>query len=121
MAKYAKLNEPVFITNVEIINSIHGGEVWEVKLKGVKSQKDYKTYIDPLNNNFHHWEWIIEAAHRKGVVLSNAKIKDPVKGIINADSSIQAEYVVTKEELADVLADYWNSKDKFNDLFGKDI
>jgi hypothetical protein len=120
MAKYQKLDEPVFITNVELIGSKHGGEVYEVKLKGIKTQKDYKTYIDPLNNNFHHWEWIIEAGQRKGVVLSNAKLKDPVKGIVNADSQIRAEYVVTKEELADILADYWKSQDKFQGLFGED-
>lgn len=120
MAKYEKINEPVFITGIKKIQSKHGGEIWEITMKGIKTQKDYKTYIDPANDNFRDWEWIIDAAERKGVVLSNAKLKDPDKGIINADSKMKGEWIGSKEDLADELAEYWKSQDKFSQLFGDD-
>ena len=118
MAKYQKLNEPVFITSIELINSIHGGEVYEIRMMGIKTQNKYKTYADPANVNWQHWHWIVDLAERKGVVLTGCKLKDPSKGLINADSSVVPEYVVTKDELADILEQYWKSQDKFNNLFG---
>jgi hypothetical protein len=120
MAKYQKLQEPVFITSVDLINSMHGGEVYELKMMGIQSQNNYKTYADPQNVNWSHWEWIIDLAQRKGVVLTGCKLKDPTKGLINADSRATPEYVVTKQELADILEEYWKSQDKFNKLFGSD-
>ena len=118
MAKYIKLEEPVFITSCELINSIHGGEVYEVKMMGIKTQKKYKTYADPANVNWQHWSWIVDVAQRKGVVLSGCKLKDPDKGLVNADSHVVPEYVVTKEELADLLEEFWKSQDRWNGLFG---
>jgi len=118
MAKYQKLQEPVFICSSELINSRYGGEVYEVKLMGIKSQNKFTTYVDPNNVNFGHWQPIIERAESKGIVLTNCKLKDPSKGLINADSLVTIEYMVTKEELADILDEYWRSQDKFNKLFG---
>mgnify|MGYP000067544338 CR=1 FL=1 len=118
MAKYQKLKEPVFITSCELINSIHGGEVYEIKMMGVKTQSNYKTYADPGNVNWQHWGWIVDIAQRKGVVLTGCKLKDPTKGLINADSQVTPEYVVTKDELADILEEYWKSQDRWNGLFG---
>ena len=121
MAKYQKLDEPVFIASVELINSIHGGEVYEINLMGVRSQSKYKTYADPANANWNHWHWIVDLAQRKGVVLTGCKLKDTAKGLINADSAVVPEYVVTKEELADTLEEYWKSQDTFSKLFGNDV
>ncbi len=85
---------------------------------GIKSQTNFTTYVDPNNVNFTHWQPIIERADSKGIVLTNCKLKDPSKGLINADSQVTIEYMVTKEELADILEEYWRSQDKFNKLFG---
>lgn len=118
MAKYQKLNEPVATISVELINSKYGGEVYEVKMVGIRSQNKYYTYADPNNVNWTHWSWIVDLAQRKGVVLTGCKLKDPTKGLINADSNVVPEYVVTKEELGDILEQYWQSQDRFNKLFG---
>lgn len=117
MAKYPKIEEPVFITNVELIRSYHGGEVWEVQLMGIRTQQRFKTYADPQNVNWSHWHWIVEVAQRKGVVLTGCKLKDPARNIINADSQVVPEYVVTKQELANILEEYWRSQDTFSKLF----
>ena len=85
---------------------------------GIKSQNKYYTYADPANVNWQHWSWIVDLAQRKGVVLSGCKLKDPTKGLINADSNVVPEYVVTKEELGDILEEFWSSQNKFNKLFG---
>lgn len=120
MAKYERLREPVFITSLELINSKHGGEVWEIHFMGIQSQKPYKTWADPNNVNWRTWEPIVDVAQRKGVVLTGCKFKDSEKGIINADSSVVPEYIVSREELADILEEYWKSRDKFNQLFGSE-
>jgi len=117
--KYPKLEEPVFITSSELINSRHGYEVVEIKFKGIKTQKQYKTWIDPKFNNWSNWEHIIEIANVKGIVLSNLKYKDIVNATINADSEPRIEYVVTMEELSQVLSEYWNNEDAFTRMFGK--
>lgn len=108
MAKYQKLTEPVFVTSCESRGSRYGGDIWELHLKGIRTQCDYKTYADPQNANWRTWQHIVQSAQHKGVVLSNCKIKDTDKAIINADSDIRIEYCVTREELADALADYWD-------------
>ena len=115
MAKYKKIDEPVFITAVDERGSMHGGHIYEVHFKGIKSQNDYKSYIDPSMMNWRRWEHIINVGQRKGVVVSNLKLKD--EGLVNADSEVQINYVVTKEELAECLADYWKSQGTFGKLF----
>tara|TARA_R110002153_G_scaffold67723_3_gene180250 strand:+ start:926 stop:1291 length:366 start_codon:yes stop_codon:yes gene_type:complete len=120
MAKYEKVKEPVFVTSCELISSRHKGEVYEIKMMGIQSQKSYKTYADPRNNNWQQWSWIIDLSERKGVVLMGCKLKDPNTNLINADSNIVPEYVVTKEELADTLEEFWKSRDNFNKLFNSE-
>lgn len=119
MAKYKKLLEPVFVSSAELINSMHGGEVYQIKFIGIETQKDYTTYADPNNQNWRTWEPIIDLSERKGVVISRGlTLKDESKGLINADSRAFPELAVSKEELANQLAAHWKSQDKFNDLFG---
>jgi hypothetical protein len=118
MAKYNKVEEPVFVNSVELRNSKYGNEIYEVDFVGVKTQTEYKSYIDPNNNNFRDWEMILEVAQRKGVVLSKLKFKDEEKGIINADSVPTTEFIIPREELVETLSDYWTSQNNFNKLFG---
>lgn len=118
MAKYTKLEEPVFVNRINLINSRHGGEVWELDVMGIKTQTKFKTYCDPQNVNWRNWEHIVDCAQRKGMVISNLKIKDEQKGIINADSDCRIEWVGPQEELATELEEYWRNQSKFNQLFG---
>tara|TARA_E500000331_G_scaffold157523_1_gene152790 strand:- start:698 stop:1048 length:351 start_codon:yes stop_codon:yes gene_type:complete len=115
MAKYKKIEEPVFITSVTERKSKHGGDIYEVDFKGIVSQKDFKSYIDPGNMNWRRWEPIIDIAQRKGVVLGNLKEKD--EGLINADSEVKVHYVVEPTELADILAEFWDNQNGFSKLF----
>ena len=115
MAKYKKIEEPVFVTAVDERYSKHGGTIYQVSFKGIKTQKDYKTYIDPGNMNWKNWHTIIDVSQRKGVVLGNLKEKE--EGLVNADSDVKIHYAVTKEELADCLAEYWKSQGQFGKLF----
>jgi len=118
MGKYTIIDEPVFITEIQERRSIHGGNVHTAHLKGVKTQKDYKTYIDPGNMNYRHWSHLIPLGQTKGVVLAEGlKLKDDAKGIINADSIPEITYVVTKVELADIIGEYWDNQTRFGKLF----
>jgi len=118
MAKYNKIEEPVFVNSVELRNSKYGNEIYEVDFVGVKTQNKYKSYIDPTNNNFRDWEMILEVAQRKGVVLSGLKFKDETKAIVNADSVPSTEFIIPREELVDTLAEFWQSQDRFQRMFG---
>lgn len=119
MAKYANLGEPAFISRLEERPSKYGNTIWEIDLVGCKTQRQYKTYADPDNANWRTWEQIVRSAQHKGVVLSHLKFKDPEKNLINADSFAEIEFVVPKEELADILAEFWAKDNKFSELFGE--
>jgi len=120
MAKYRKLEEPVFITNtIEKTNGSNGSDYWEIQVKTIRTQEDYHTYADPAMANWRYWEQIIDAAQTKGVVLSNCKVKDEDKHLINADSQVRVEYIVTREELAQELAKYWDKLAEEQDLYRK--
>jgi hypothetical protein len=54
----------------------------------------------------------------KGIVLSNIKLKDVEKGVVNADCEPKLECVVTFEVLAELLGDYWDNQDNFKRIFG---
>jgi hypothetical protein len=117
MAKYQKLDEPVFVVGAKEKPSRYGGEIFEIQLIGIRSQKVYNTYVDPKNNNWIKWEHIVAAANTKGIVMDGIKLKDPNNNLVNADSNVRILYMVTKEELADILADFWKSQDTFRKLF----
>ena len=104
--KYNLVDEPVFITSCKLIPSRWGGDVWSITFKGIKTQDDYHTYVDPQNTNFRNWDHIISVANLKGIVLTNLKLKNN-KDQVNADSNPTIEAVVPQEELAQKLADYW--------------
>ena len=119
MAKYRKLNEPVFITKCELRGSKYGNDIYEIHLRTLTSQEDYITYADPMNVNWRTWEHIVDAASTHGVVLSKCKVKDEDKRIINADSQVKIEHIVTKEDLAKELAEYWDKLLEEKDMMRK--
>lgn len=118
MAKYEKIKEPTWVTSVDIRQSRYGGDIVEIDMKGIKSQREYKTYCDPKNVNWVYWEQVIDVANRKAVVLGNLKFKDTEKGIVNADSKPTVEWAGPHDELREELEEYWRSQDRFNSLFG---
>ena len=117
--KYPKLEEPVFVTGIHTTTTRNGGhEIWEINFLGIKSQQPYKTWIDPHMANYQQWQPVI-AAKDQGVVISNLKLKNPDKNLINADSSLKLEMIVTKEMLAEELADYWQKQATLQDQYQK--
>lgn len=111
MAKYRVIeNDALFITSVvEKSNGANGSNYWEIHFKTIRGQEDYHTYADPSMNNWQYWSQIIDIAQHKGVVVSHVKIKDEDKRLINADADkMRVEYIVSKEELAEHLAEYWD-------------
>lgn len=116
-SKYRQLNEPVFITRCELRGSKYGGDIWEIDLKTIRTKQDYKTYADPQNANWRTWEHIVQSAQDHGVVLSNLKVKDEEKSIVNADSTAKIEMVVLREVLAQELAQYWDKLDEEQDSY----
>jgi hypothetical protein len=117
MAKYQKLNEPVFVMNAKEKSSRYGGEIVEVELCGIQSQTIYKTWADPKNNNWREWQHIVAAANTKGIVIDNLKLKDPEKKLVNADSHVRVCWMGKREDLANILEEHWNNQDTFRKLF----
>jgi len=118
MSKYEKLNEPVFVNQISHQKGRGDIDIIEVQLTGIKTRTEYKSWIDPKFANYSHWELLIGAAQEKGVVVSNLKLKDPAKNLINADSRPRIEYVVTRIELAELLSDFWETQKEFVSKFG---
>lgn len=117
MSKYPPLKTPVFVTGCSTVNSRYGGEIHQLSFRDIVTGDDYSTWIDPQNANWSTWQHIIDCEPRRGIVLSNLKFKDQSQGLINADSDVKIEYIVTKDELADALADYWNAQSRFGRWF----
>jgi len=116
----ARLNEPAFISDINDIESKHGGMICRVKLVGVKTRQELTCYVDPGNRNFRRWETTIKAARTKGVVLNNLRWKDESKNLIDADSRISVEVVTSKQDLAEQMAEFWKQQSHWNRLFGDD-
>ena len=112
-AKYAKIDEPVFVTRILERDSKYGNGIFEIHMTGIQSRINYKTYADPQNVNYRRWEPIIKIGDGRGIVLNNLKLKT-APDLINADSDPQIKYVVTLEELAEELAEYWKNQDRWN-------
>lgn len=117
MAKYQKLKEPVFVVGAKETPSRYGGEIYEIELVGIQSQTIYKTWADPRNNNWREWQHIVAAANSKGTVIDNLKLKDPEKKLVNADSHVRIVWMGKREDLLDILKEYWESQDTFRKLF----
>lgn len=107
MAKYEKLQEPVFVTKNTPKIGRNQQQIHELQLKGIVSKRDYVCWVDETMMNWRWWDEIIHYANTKGQVLSNLKFKDKDTGLINADSQVQCNYRVSNEELADILEDFW--------------
>ena len=88
-------------------------------MQGIKTKTVYKTWVDPKYNNWKNWLHILEVANTKGVVISNIKLKDVDKKIVNADSEPRLEYVVTPEALANILEEYWDKQNTYKRMFGE--
>jgi hypothetical protein len=116
--KYEKLNEPVFVNKITHLQGRNSEDILEIHLTGIRTKTEYKTWLDPKFANYGNWDQIIEAAEDKGVVLSNLKFKDILKNLVNADSKPKIEYIVTREELALELSDYWSALSEYTTKFG---
>jgi hypothetical protein len=93
----------VFVTGCELENSPkYGGEIYRITFQDVGTEENYYTYADPKNRNFKRWADIIKFAKHAGIILCDVKIKDPKKGLINADSNFEVEFMET-HELADIV------------------
>lgn len=119
MSKYKTVDEPVFITGCSLGPSKHGGDIWTIRFKGIKTQKDYHTYVDPANKNFRHWDHIISIANLKGIVITNTKLKNG-DDQINADSKPHIEVITSQEDLANQLAEHWYGKTNIKDITDDD-
>ena len=110
-SKYTIIEEPVFITDISTQPSKNStGDIYKITFKGIQSQEDYHTYVDPSYANYAHWKDTIQHHDSgKGQVLTRVKLKDDLKRLVNADSIPCVEYRVTKEELAEALSEYWNT------------
>ena len=93
-------------------NSKYGGTATEIILVNIKTRQEFKTYIDQRNFNAVNWQHIIRHPDR-GYVISGVKIKDRVKGIINADSdpiiTFESE---TQDVVFDEITSYWAEQDR---------
>ena len=119
-SKYETVDEMVFVNRVSSRSSKYGNDIFEIDFVGIDSQRHYTTYADPQNRNFQQWREIIDREKREALVLSNLKLKDPTKGIVNADSKFEIKLDVSdRGAFADMIAQHWdNQKTSFESLFG---
>ena len=75
MAKHAPVKEPVLVTKIVEGTSKNGGhKMFTIYFIGLKSKRDYHTYVEVINNNYANWRAIIDAYERgKGIIINNVK------------------------------------------------
>ena len=111
-----KVSDTWFIESCRERPSKHGGYIWHIDLKNVGTQERAKTYADPGNQNWRHWEETVTCAKNKGVIISGLRQKK--KGLINADSQPNILVVDDKDKLTIELNELW-SKPNLGPLFGE--
>ena len=95
----------VFVTGCELENSIRdGGKMYRITFQDLGSETNYYTYAVPGNRNYSRWLDIIKFGNLAGIVMHDVSIKDPRKGLIDADSKFTADYMEL-EELADLVVE----------------
>lgn len=94
----------VFVTGCELQNSPkYGGEVYHITFQDLGSETNYYTYAVPGNRNYSRWLDIIKFANLAGIVLHDVSLKDPRKGLIDADSKFTISDWMELDELADLV------------------
>jgi len=117
MTKYAKLTEPVFVSGLKETRTRYGGgTLYQLSLRGIKSDLNYTVWIEPSMMNWKNWKEIVHYANTKGQVLTNLKFKDESKNLINADSEVMCNYRVSQQELADIVNEYQATQTQFGKL-----
>lgn len=110
-------DEPLWITRIFERESRNGGSIIEVEFVGIKSQQIYKTYLFPNNHNFRHWSLALSIGLDNSVIInSGLDLKDPKKGLVNADNKPEIVSVTTPEEAVEIIGEYWN-RSKGGDIF----
>lgn len=90
------------LTGVERKESKYGGHIVQVNLMDFDGVS-YRTYLDPKNHNYPHWQGILNGPG--GCIMSGLKIKNQNKNIINADSKPKIDWVGDPSDLGNVIAD----------------
>ena len=100
-------------SQVWVVNSIktkrsrHGGMMEEVVFINLHTREQVKTYLDPENRNYHHWNTVL-ANRDTGQMICGVKTTVKAgKTLINADSQPEIFWQGDKQELADTLAEVW--------------
>ena len=118
MTKYNKVTEPVYVSGLKETRTRHGGGLlYELNMRGIKSDTSYNVWIEPTMMNWKNWKEIVHYANTKGQVLTNLKFKDESKNLINADSEVMCNYRVSQQELADIVNEYQATQTQFGKLF----
>ena len=118
MTKYNKITEPVFVSGLKETRTKHGGGVlYQLSLRGIKTDSNYTCWIEPSMMNWKNWREIVHYANTKGQVLTNLKFKDESKLLVNADSEVTCNYRVSQQELADIVNEYQATQTQFGKLF----
>ncbi|CAB4137254.1 hypothetical protein UFOVP322_25 [uncultured Caudovirales phage] len=95
------------VNSIKTRRSKYGGMMEEVVFINLETREQVKTYLDPDNRNYHHWNTVLANRDDGQMIMG---VKTSVKGgktVINADSQPEIFWQGSKQELADTLAEYW--------------
>ena len=93
--------EYVRIGVTESTSKIDGNPLFTVEFAGVEDSRVYMTYVQATMRNWKLWKTIIDNPN-PGVAFSlhEFQLKDPRRGLVNADSKPELSFEGTLEELA---------------------
>ena len=99
------------VLEVRSMISRAGNKIYELDLVNTQTRMMYRTYADPKLRNFPNWSRIIANPNR-GYILTNIKIRDEYKQIVDADAKPRTlSEFDTREELLEELYQYWQELD----------
>ena len=100
-------------SDIWVVNSIktkrskHGGLIEEIVFINLETREQVKTYLDPANRNYHHWNTVL-ANRDQGQMITGVKTTVKAgKTVINADSQPEIFWSGDSDEMADAIAEHW--------------
>lgn len=100
------------VLEIKPMMSRQGHKIYELALVNTETRMLYKTYADPHLRNFPNWSRIVINPDR-GYILTNIKIRDQEKQVIDAD--VKPRILITydnREQLLEELYQYWSELDQ---------
>ena len=117
------LDEPCLITDIRTTTGRHNQTIWDIKFRGLTTDREFNSWIDSTHVNYRKWRAVIDT-HRanhpeRGVVVDDLYFKDSQTNLVNADSQFAITCVQPLHKIESAVRQFRGEVNHFEDMFYK--